>query len=227
MTATCAILPVKDFNRAKTRLRPVLDQSQCATLARTLAIDMLKVLTSVRELDRIIVLGQGPEQAWLAQAFGCEYLADNPGQNLSQNVTRVCRMPDIACMEKLLFIAADLPLVTVADVCRLFAKVGSEITIFRALRDGGTNALLACPASPVSFSFGRDSARRHATAAAANKRTVETVDDSNFQRDIDVPADLYWHLRQDSRAKWIDCLGEAAPTFADAQTAPIRMVYQG
>ncbi len=227
MTATCAILPVKDFDRAKTRLRPVLGQSQCATLARTMAIDMLKVLTSVRQLDRIIVLGQGPEQARLAQAFGCEYMVDDPGQNFSQNVTRVFRTRDIARVRKLLFIAADLPLVTVADVSRLFERDGSEITIFRALRDHGTNALLACPATPVSFSFGRESARRHAMTAAANQRTVEILDDSAFQRDIDVPEDLYWHCRQGDRRAWFECLGQIATTHEDVAMAPNTMAYPG
>ena len=226
MTATCAILPVKDFDRAKTRLRPVLDQSECATLARTMAIDMLKVLTSVCEIDRIFVLGQGPEQARLARAFGCDYLAEDPGLSLSQNVTGVCQTRDIANMEKMLFIAADLPLVTVADVSRLFANDGSDITILRALRDRGTNALLACPATPVSFSFGRDSARRHAMAAVANQRTVEILDDRAFQRDIDVPEDLYWHFRHGNRGELFDCLGGLTTRLGAAATAPSDFAYQ-
>ncbi len=66
MSKTWAILAVKAFDRAKTRLSSVLASTQRESVARLMAIDVLRALSSTSEIDRILLLGQGPEQEELA-----------------------------------------------------------------------------------------------------------------------------------------------------------------
>ena len=86
---------------------------------------------------------------------------------------------------------ADLPALRVDDVERLLAMTAHvDVTIARAARDGGTNALRVSPPDAIEFCFGVDSARRHAEAATAAGLTARIVDDPAFRSDIDVPEDL-------------------------------------
>ena len=62
MSKTWAVLPVKAFDRAKTRLSSVLASTQRESVARLMATEVLRALCSTREIDRILLLGQGPEQ---------------------------------------------------------------------------------------------------------------------------------------------------------------------
>jgi len=209
MIKTWAILPVKQFHRAKTRLRPVLTRSECTSIARMMAMDMLRLLSSVEQLDRIMVVGGGPDQARLARIHGCDYAAEDPTLDVSQNLMRVCRLPPVSTAARLLYVPADLPLLTGQDVTRVLARRDCELTICRAMRDRGTNAMLSTPASRMTFSLGANSAERHAQAASADKRQFELLDDIAFQRDIDVPEDLAWLCRHGDRGRTVEYLQES------------------
>jgi 2-phospho-L-lactate guanylyltransferase len=208
MRETWAVLPVKSFDRAKTRLRPVLTESQCASIARLMAIDMLKTLTAVAAVDRILLLGQGSDQAELAERFGCEYADDDPALDISRNLDQVYAGPAVATADRALYRPGDMPHVRPGDIQRLLAWARDGITICRAARDGGSNATVACPPRGMHFSLGSGSAARHASAAKAERTRVEIVDDPAFQRDVDVPQDLAWLCRIGINCTTVDYLRE-------------------
>jgi 2-phospho-L-lactate guanylyltransferase len=203
---TCAILPIKAFRRSKTRLRPILSQSQCAAVARLMALDMLQTLCSVPSISRVLVVGQGEDQARLARMHGCDYTADDTALDISANLTRIARQPPQAQAEALLYVPSDLALVRPADICRLLAAGRPGITICRAIRDGGTNALLASPPGRLAFSFGAGSCERHARSAMAEGRAVHVLDEVSFQRDVDVPEDLFRVCRDGGGNNLLDYL---------------------
>jgi 2-phospho-L-lactate guanylyltransferase (CobY/MobA/RfbA family) len=174
-----------------------------------MAIDMLRLLSSVEELDRVMVVGGGPDQARLARMHGCDYVDDDSTLNISQNLMRVCGLPQISTATSLLYVPADLPLLTVQDVTRLLARRDTGLTICRAMRDGGTNAMLATPVNRMTFSLGANSAERHAQAASTGEKKFELLDDIAFQRDIDVPEDLAWLCRYGNCGKTVEYLRES------------------
>ncbi len=196
MSKTWAILPVKAFDRAKTRLSSVLGSTQRESVARLMAIDVLRALSSTSEIDRILLLGQGPEQEELARRFGCTYENDDPTLDVSGNVTRIAQMPEIQSAKMFLLVAADLPRLCNKDFARILRGHEEGVTICRAVRDGGTNAFIATMPQQVKFCFGAGSAKRHALAAQAAGQKVSVLDDTAFQRDIDTPEDLQCLCRQ-------------------------------
>ncbi|MEX2123520.1 MAG: 2-phospho-L-lactate guanylyltransferase [Woeseia sp.] len=225
MIDTCAIVPVKAFDRAKSRLASVLTTPQRAIIARLMAIDVLRALCAVAEIGRVVVMGQGEQQARLASDYGCDYLADDPDLDVSGNVTRATRLLPMAEAGTLLILSADLPTLTARDIRALLGESESEggVLICRALRDGGTNALLASPAVRLTFSFGSGSAQRHAKAARAVGERVRIMDNVAFRRDIDVPADLAWLSRNGKSGEAIDYLRNSGLAARLAQQLPESM----
>ncbi|HZD54545.1 MAG TPA: 2-phospho-L-lactate guanylyltransferase [Woeseiaceae bacterium] len=223
MGKICAILPLKAFDSAKSRLSSVLSAAERAGLARRMAVHVLETLAAVRQIDRIVVAGQEPTHAALAAAFGCDFLADDPALDVSGNVARaVRRIADEA--ETVLYLAADLPLLSVEDIRELLARGRNGVTICRALRDGGTNALLARPPAAARFRFGGGSAKRHAAAARAAGWPARIVDLPAFQRDIDEPSDLEWLRQRDEIHGTIECVNGpgrgALASFGDVIDGP-------
>ncbi len=196
MSKTWAVLPVKAFDRAKSRLSSVLASTQRESVARLMATDVLRALSSTPEIDRILVVGQGPEQEELARRFDCDYANDDPTLDVSANLTRIAQMPEIQSAKILLLVAADLPGLCSKDFVRILLGHEEGVTICRAVRDGGTNAFIATMPQQVKFSFGAGSAKRHALAARAAGQKVSVLDDTAFQRDIDTPDDLQCLCRQ-------------------------------
>lgn len=192
MTEICTILPLKAFDLAKSRLSTVLSPGERATLARLLAVDVLRTITSVREAGRITILGDGAAHAALAAEFGCRFVEDDPTLDVSANVTHAARASASPGTAAVFYLPSDLPLLKPEDIRTLFALHEGGITICRAARDGGTNALVASPPAAAWFDFGSGSCKRHAAQARAAGRPVRVVDLAGFARDVDVPADLDW-----------------------------------
>lgn len=192
MTEICAILPLKAFEHAKSRLSPVLSAGERTELARLMAVDSLRTLAAVSAVDRVVVAGQSDAHAALADEFGYGYIVDDPALDVSANVLRAVRIAVTPCTATLLYIAADLPLLRPDDVDALLASHRDGLTICRAVRDNGTNALLATPPALACFSFGSGSATRHAVAVRAAGSNVQVLDLPAFERDLDEPGDLTW-----------------------------------
>ncbi|MFQ5636032.1 MAG: NTP transferase domain-containing protein, partial [Gammaproteobacteria bacterium] len=136
---TWAMVPVKDFAKAKSRLAGQLTAGQRREVARLMATDVLRALTQCPLLDGVTVMGQGPDQAQLAARFGCEFVPDVAGEALSHNLTRVSRQLAERGVRTLLVVPADLPDLRVDDIERVLRQHRCGVTICRAGRDGGTN----------------------------------------------------------------------------------------
>ncbi|MFW2403391.1 MAG: 2-phospho-L-lactate guanylyltransferase, partial [Gammaproteobacteria bacterium] len=201
-----AIVPIKDFASAKSRLTDILTGERRALLACTMARDVLRALTRAPSVRGVIVMGQGAEHERLAQELGCEFAIDEKGAGLNQNLQRVATRLAAGGADSLLVVPGDLPALDVDDVERILADCDSDATVYRARRDGGTNALLVSPPNGVAFRFGLDSAAEHAEAARASGLTVRIVEDEAFAKDIDTPDDLQALLARSPDCATVDYL---------------------
>ena len=70
----CAIIPVKSFDQAKSRLSALLDKDQRVELSRFLLQDTLNTLSLSRALAKIIVVSSDPLVKEITQNLGLECL---------------------------------------------------------------------------------------------------------------------------------------------------------
>ncbi len=191
MTRTCALIPVKAPERSKSRLAPVLEQSECADLSIAMLNDVLAALTAAQCIDAIAVLTADARVADLVAAAGHQVLPDFSA-DLCSSLDSAARQISAAGFATLLVIPADMPTVGPADIDALIARHQGGLSISPAIRDGGTNALVCSPPDAVTFCFGNDSARRHLQSAARAGIDALRVPVPAFFRDVDLPDDLLW-----------------------------------
>ncbi len=196
MPQTWALVPVKAFAMAKTRLEPVLSRAECAALAEHMARDVLRALTATPGLTGTAVLSSEPGLAALAETTGCRVYTQAPTQDLCTALGETARQLAASGARTLLIVPADLPTLSAADVQSLLDAHEAGVTLCPASRDGGTNALLLTPPTAIPPLFGPDSARRHADAARERELPVARRELPAFARDIDAPPDLEWLLAQ-------------------------------
>ena len=190
-----AIVPIKDFSAAKSRLAEVLTPDECAALAEHMARDVLAALKNSRCIENVIVLGKSPQVDVLAKDCGCTPLTENPDGDLNQKLNdAVKQLPD--SIETLLLVPGDLPTLTAIDIDELVQNQSDGLVICPADRDGGTNALLISPTDAVPFRFGANSARAHLDAGRAANLQVTNCRHPAFARDVDTTEDLLWFCRQ-------------------------------
>ncbi len=195
MASTWALLPIKPFARAKSRLAERLSREECARLAEEMTRDVLRALTASAQISGITLLSDEPRLAALAEAASAERRPELPGEDYRTGLGRVAAELAGRGVRHLLVLPADLPTLSGADVQALLAVHRGGVTLCPA-PDGGTNALLLSPPTAIPFLYGPGSAAAHLAAARAAGIPAQEVALPGFTRDVDTPADLGWLLEQ-------------------------------
>ncbi|MGV3652813.1 MAG: 2-phospho-L-lactate guanylyltransferase [Noviherbaspirillum sp.] len=187
-----AVVPVKPFAQAKTRLAPVLAPAGRALLARAMLEDVLAALAASPALAGILVVTGDADAEAIARLAGAEVLADRLNDGITAAVAAAARHLALAGCGGMLVVPADLPLLTPEDV-ELVARAhrGSPaVTMVAASNDGGTNALACSPPDAMAFSYGNGSFRRHWNEAESRGIAPRLLRLPRFGLDIDRPEDL-------------------------------------
>jgi 2-phospho-L-lactate guanylyltransferase len=196
MAGAWALIPVKPFARAKTRLEGLLSRDECAQLAAHMLLDVLRALAATPLIEGITLLGNEPQLAALTAGSGARLLPEAAGMDYRQALGEAAAGLAAQGVRQLLVLPADLPTLTASDVRRLIEGHPGGLSLCPAARDGGSNALLLSPPTAMPFLYGPDSAKRHLEAAQARGIAARHVELAGFARDIDTPDDVYWLLEQ-------------------------------
>jgi len=184
-----AIVPVKEFSRAKSRLGGLLNAAECAVLARAMCRDVIAALRGVPAIAGVTLLGHGRDIARLAAETGCRHLCEHVA-GLNHELRAAAGRLEKEGAATLLVVPADLPYLGSSDIEKLLARHDAGLTICPAESDGGTNALVISPPTAIDFSFGTGSAQRHTQSAQDAGIQCRRVEPAALRRDIDTPEDL-------------------------------------
>jgi len=188
---TLAILPVKRFELAKTRLGDELGPGPRRALAEAMVSDVLDTLLATPALDVAVVTNE-PSVVALAGARGATVLPDASESGQSAAALAGIAHALRAGHQRVLLVPGDCPAVEAADLRTLLDRVvpAPAVTIVADREGSGTNALLLTPADAIEPGFGPDSFERHrrrANAAGANWH-VEPL--AGLRLDVDTAEDL-------------------------------------
>ncbi len=195
-----ALVPVKPFRRAKSRLSPVASKPIRAALARALLARTLDVLaaSSIR-LDglRICMVSRDITALDMARRRGVAALAETePGQNEALDQARRWAVGRGA--QGVLVLPADLPGVLPEDV-EAMIRLGRErhcAVIAPDAQGQGTNALFLRPPDALNLAFGPHSFPEHCAQAETSQLALHIYRSPTVALDLDTPADLK-HLALD------------------------------
>jgi 2-phospho-L-lactate guanylyltransferase len=187
-----AVVPIKRFEYAKTRLQPLLNPAERRRLACLMAADVLRAAGEAQSITGIAVVTDDPEARALARAVGAEVLPDPQAESPS-----LCRAVSTAFevlrgrgISDLLYLPSDVPQVTPACIDLLHRHCTEGVSVVAARQDGGTNALILCNGASIPLSFGPGSSFRHAVQARQAGHPITTLHIMELATDIDTPNDL-------------------------------------
>ena len=167
MRAT-AILPVKRFSRAKTRLLETIDERGRAALLRAMLDDVLRALDRTSSIERIIVVS-GEKRA--------EQVAMEAAKRLSTPI-EVLRDPDEAGHSEAAVLGiiralslgarctamlpGDCPLLDAGELEDALERIeGRCVAVIPDRHGTGTNGLILAPGDAIGPAFGEGSCERH------------------------------------------------------------------
>lgn len=189
---TLAILPVKRFELAKTRLGEQLSADQRRRLAEAMVSDVLDALRVSAQLAAVVVVTNEPAVAALAQARGASVLADPHESGQSAAALIGIRHALAGGYERVLLVPGDCPSLDQQALSTLLerATLPPAVTIVSDRAGSGTNALLLAPADAIEPAFGPGSFARHRELARAAGAAWHAEPLPGLLLDIDTPEDL-------------------------------------
>jgi 2-phospho-L-lactate guanylyltransferase len=189
---TLAILPVKRFELAKTRLGDAVTNAERGRLAQAMVADVLEALTAAPGLGGVVVVTNEAAVAALAREVGALVLADphESGQSAA-TLVGIAHALD-GGFTRALLVPGDCPTLDGATLVALLEPPAAppSVTIVADRHGLGTNALLLSPPDVIAPGFGNGSFERHRLRAEAAGAAWHVAALPGLALDIDTPADL-------------------------------------
>ena len=198
---TFAILPIKRFENAKTRLSSILDTDDRIRLSLLMLEDTLQILSAVHSLSQLITVSADKRVGEIAVKYGANFLFEEKERGVNSAVA----LADSYCMKKAadatMVIPHDLPLLDSTDIskaCELAENESRCIVICPSLRYDGTNMLLRKPPSIIATFYDADSYNMHVRAAIRLGIPVKRLFSKALMHDIDTPEDVLEIIKEET-----------------------------
>ena len=190
MRAT-AVVPVKRFAVAKSRLATGVEETRKPELVAAMVADVLEAISEARLVERTIVVSQEPRAAELAAAAGADLLSDFDDASHSAAALAGIAAAEEAGAGCVALLPGDCPLLDPRELDKMLTGVPDRYVAVIPDRHGtGTNALVLAPPRAIEPSFGEGSRERHVAAARAAGVPYGVEELPSLGLDLDTPADI-------------------------------------
>jgi 2-phospho-L-lactate guanylyltransferase len=204
MMKTFAIVPVKRFENAKTRLSSMLDTEDRIRLSSLMLEDTLQILSVAPPLTQVIIVSADKRADEIATKHGAKFLPEEKEKGVNSAVA----LADGYCIKKeaadaTIVIPHDLPLldsIVISKACELAEKESTCIVICPSVRYDGTNMLLRKPPSVIGTFYETDSYNMHVRTAIKLGIPVKPLLSKSLMYDIDTPEDALQLIKEENVA---------------------------
>lgn len=204
MMKTFAIVPVKRFENAKTRLSSMLDTEDRIRLSSLMLEDTLQILSVAPPLTQVIIVSADKRADEIATKHGAKFLPEEKEKGVNSAVA----LADGYCIEKeaadaTIVIPHDLPLldsIVISKACELAEKESTCIVICPSVRYDGTNMLLRKPPSVIGTFYETDSYNMHVRTAIKLGIPLKPLLSKSLMYDIDTPEDALQLIKEENVA---------------------------
>jgi 2-phospho-L-lactate/phosphoenolpyruvate guanylyltransferase len=192
---TAAILPVKRFAAAKSRLGVSVEDTLRERLARAMVSDVLRALAESTAIERTVVVTCEESLREAAEQHGALIIEDTVEQGQPAAVLLGIDWARADGAERVLCVPGDCPALDPAELDALIAASDTQaaaphVVIVPDRHGTGTNGLLLAPPGAIAPSFGPDSCARHQSLAREAGVAYSLERPSSLLLDVDTGADL-------------------------------------
>ena len=185
-----ALIPINDFTESLSRLSDYLDRDQRREITQILATQVFQALYPIESIEKIVVLSN--EIEWLKSFENPKItiLKDPEVKQLKEKIAHTVNWIQSQGVESVLYLSVDLPFVQDKDVANFIAQHQGGLSIIKARKDSGTNALILDLPTTLEFQFGINSFNKHLADAESQKINTKIVDIEHLSLDLDTWNDL-------------------------------------
>jgi len=187
-----ALLPVKPFHLAKSRLSKALNPEERQAFVRDGLVHTLQILQIVPEVWRTLVISADPNAWEIALKYEVDVYEELEVPGLNESVACGQQWALEQGADAVMVLPIDLPNLNVdclqSKILKLHETPGTVIVPDRHFQ--GTNLLLFSPPDLINTAYGEGSFNRHCALAKQADVNPIIIHCADLALDIDSPADL-------------------------------------
>jgi len=196
---TAAIIPVKTFLKAKTRLG--LSTEQTEKICEIMLEEILQVLSISPQIDEIIIITKDKKALSISKKFNATQIIDDKESGVNDAVALADEYLLKNGFEASIVFPQDIPYIKTQDIDFILKfKTNSNFAIIvPSRRFDGTNALVRNPVNLMKTHYDEDSYKIHMSTAKEQTREVSLVFVKRIMLDVDNMEDLKFLLSQNEK----------------------------
>jgi len=194
-----AIIPVKTFLNAKTRLQ--LPTEKVEELCKLMLEEILQVLTTSPKIEKVILITKEQKAIEIGEKFNTITIIDKKEESVNQAVSLADEYLIENNFNASVVFPQDIPLIKTQDIdFMLKHQLHPNFAIIVPSRKfDGTNALVRMPTDLMKTHYDDDSYRNHMKIAKEHTMNVAMVFIKRIMLDIDSQEDLKFLLEQNEK----------------------------
>ena len=195
---TSAIIPVKTFSKAKTRLnlQPDCKEEICSLMLQ----EVLRTVSDCKIINQIVLVTKDEDALKIGKQFNAVGIFDD-----ELGVNNAINLADEYLSDKnfdcSVIFPQDIPTMTSTDIETLlgFIKSTNSVIIVPSRQFNGTNALVRCPSGLMQTKYDLGSYTHQIDAARTRTNNISIALIRRMMLDIDDESDLAFMLKQNSK----------------------------
>lgn len=190
---TFAIVPVKRFDRSKSRLGAILSSGERRKLSELLLVNTIRTLQQSRAISSTIIVTSESSVVEIVGTTRAKFLKLDNDNGVNAALLLADKYSSQNGADATLVIPQDIPLLSATDINNLCSRaepLARCIVICPSIRYDGTNALLRKPPRLMKTLYDKDSFNSHIRAAVKMNVPIRFFLSRRMMKDLDSAEDI-------------------------------------
>ena len=203
-----AIIPVKTFSNAKTRLQ--LPSDKVEELCKIMLEEILQVISISPKIEKIILITKEKKAIEIGKKFNTITIIDTKEESVNQAVSLADKYLLENNFNASIIFPQDIPCIKTQDIDFMlkYQMHPNFVIIVPSRNFDGTNALVRMPIDIMKTHYDNDSYRNHMKTAKEHTLNVAMVFVKRIMLDIDNQEDLDILLEQNEKPELLKKIRE-------------------
>jgi 2-phospho-L-lactate guanylyltransferase len=193
-----AVIPVKTFSRAKTRLN--ISPERTEQICKIMLDSVLNTVSQSELIEKTVVVSKDEAALSIGKRFGAVEIYDQEELGVNSAVMLADNYFSKENFDASVVFPQDIPLIQVEDIniligCRILNRC---VLVVPSRKFDGTNALFRMPLDVMKTHYDEDSYKIHLNTAETRNASSSLVLIRRIMLDVDEQSDLNLIMTQDS-----------------------------
>ncbi len=195
---TVAIIPVKSFSKAKTRLS--ISSEKTVDICKIMLNEVLQTISSTNKIDNTIIVSRDESAFDIGKKFNVIQVFDESESGVNNAISLVDDYISDSEFDTSVILPQDIPFFNTSDLDNLFSFFQKNSVIIVPSRHfNGTNALLRNPAKIMTTRYDEGTYKSHLDQAKSSKIDLSLLLIRRLMLDIDDKVDIEFAMKQNEK----------------------------